>query len=280
MKIFTVAANLQQYLTELATTKTIGFVPTMGALHSGHISLIDISKSTNNITVCSIFVNPAQFNNSADFEKYPITTEADIEVLKEAGCDVLFLPSVAEMYPSDTKDDKIYELGFLEHVFEGKYRPGHFKGVCKAVHRLLDIVICHNVYIGQKDYQQCMVIKKLAEIIDIKVNIIVCPTLRAANGLALSSRNQRLSTIGKEKAALIYQCMEFIQQHLKSGNLTMLKQSAQIALTNDGFKIDYFEIVHANTLSVVDVWDGDSKLVCIVAAYLEDVRLIDNLPLN
>ena len=201
--------------------KKYGFVPTMGALHAGHISLINDSKKASDLTVCSIFVNPTQFNDPKDFEKYPITIEKDIAMLEAAGCDILFLPEVAEMYPGGTSTSIHYELGYLETILEGHYRPGHFQGVCMIVHRLLDIVKPDNLYIGQKDYQQSMVIKKLIELTGMKelVDLNISPTLREAGGLAMSSRNMRLTEQERVKATAIYKTLHLIKEQLKTGEL-------------------------------------------------------------
>ena len=258
-----------------------GFVPTMGALHKGHISLIESSVKDNSITVCSIFVNPTQFNDPKDFEKYPVTLDKDIYMLASAGCDVLFIPSVNEVYPEGKPSQTHYELGYLETILEGKYRPGHFQGVCMVVHRLLDIVRPRNLYLGQKYYQQCMVIKKLIELIgqpEIKLN--VCPTLREPDGLAMSSRNMRLNKEERKKAPAIYQSLRYIKENLKKGDINQLKTIASTKLAEQGFKIDYIEIADAGTLQPADQWDGKQKLVALAAAFLNEVRLIDNLLLN
>src|SRR4030095_5422550 len=164
----------------------VGFVPTMGALHAGHLSLVSTAKKQDKIVVCSIFVNPTQFNDSEDFKKYPVTLEKDILMFEEVGCDVLFIPSVQDIYPNGIDHLSYYELGFVETVFEGKFRPGHFQGVCQVMHRLLEIVLPNNLYLGQKDYQQCMVIKKLIELIRLndKIKVNICPTLREEIGRA------------------------------------------------------------------------------------------------
>jgi pantoate--beta-alanine ligase len=262
--------------------KKIGFVPTMGALHTGHISLIENSLDDSDVTVCSIFVNPTQFNDPKDFEKYPITIEKDIEMLEQAGCNALFLPSVKEMYPNGLKPTRHYELGFLETVFDGKFRPGHFQGVCMVVHRLLEMVMPDNLYLGQKDYQQCMVITQLVELIGLsnQVKINVCPTLRESDGLAMSSRNMRLSASEREMAPAIYQAMMMIKNELKVGNIMALKEKALFELERKGFKPDYLSIVDAKSLLEVNVWDGKQKLTVLVAAFLNEVRLIDNMILN
>ncbi|MES1214632.1 MAG: pantoate--beta-alanine ligase, partial [Bacteroidota bacterium] len=228
----------------------MGFVPTMGALHTGHISLIDLSKRSNEITVCSIFVNPAQFNDKKDFEKYPSTLEKDIYLLERAGCDIVFIPSVNEIYPDTAKFEKHYELGYLETILEGKYRPGHFQGVCKVMDRLLHIIKPNRLYLGQKDYQQCLVISKLVSLIGMKdqIEVIIAPTLREADGLAYSSRNLRLPEEGRRKAPVIYKSITMIKSELQKGNIEVLKKRAQAMLEEDGFKIDYIEIANTSNL--------------------------------
>jgi pantoate--beta-alanine ligase len=260
----------------------IGFVPTMGALHQGHISLIAASVAHNELTVSSIFVNPVQFNDPADFEKYPVTLENDILLLEQAGCDILFLPSVLEIYPNGTAQQKKYDLGYLETVLEGPFRPGHFQGVCMVMERLLDIVQPDNLYLGQKDYQQCMVIKRLTILTKTnnRVNVQICPTLREADGLAMSSRNLRLSDTERAKAATIYKALQFIKEEMGKKEVAFLKSTAGRILSANGFKTDYIAIADASTLQMVNEWDGKQKLVALVAAFLNEVRLIDNLPLN
>jgi pantoate--beta-alanine ligase len=265
---------------ERKNSKTIGFVPTMGALHDGHLSLINSSIKKNNTTICSIFINPTQFNNNKDFEKYPVTIEKDIELLEKNKCDVLFLPAVDEIYPKNSLPQKKYDLGYLETVLEGKYRPGHFQGVCQVIHRLLEIVQPHQLFLGQKDYQQCMVISKLVEIIKMPVKLIIEPTLREKNGLAMSSRNMRLSNDEKKHATKIFETLLFIKKEIKLGDVENIKKRATQNLQDAGFTIDYVEIASAADLSVKEYWDGNTKLVALIAAFLNEVRLIDNMILQ
>lgn len=258
-----------------------GFVPTMGALHDGHLRLVEHSKKNNNITVASIFVNPTQFNDPKDFTQYPVTLEKDIYLLENAGCDLLFLPSVQEIYPSGMQLTQPYDLGYLETLLEGKYRPGHFQGVCQVVHRLLELVQPTNLYLGQKDYQQCMVIRQLIHLTALPVQLQIVPTRREPSGLAMSSRNLRLSEKEKEAAAVIYQRLLKIQAGLHPGRLDNLVTEATTAILAAGFdKIDYVSIADAVSLLPVTAWDGESKLVALVAAFIGGVRLIDNLTLN
>ena len=281
MILFKKASDISSYLLKSKESGNhIGFVPTMGALHQGHISLINTSKETESVTVCSIFVNPTQFNDAKDFNNYPSTIEKDIDTLEKAGCDVLFLPSVTEMYPSGTKNMQNYDLGYLETVLEGRYRPGHFQGVCMVMHRLLSIIKANELYLGQKDYQQCMVIKKLVELEKIKTTINICPTLRESSGLAMSSRNMRLSDKDKKHALKIFETLSYLKTHIRPGGLTALKQVALNNLTDAGFKVDYVEIADADNLEIIEQWDGQKRLVALAAAFLGDVRLIDNLLLS
>lgn len=280
MIIFKKRKDLYNYLeAQRQTGYSIGFIPTMGALHAGHLSLIETSLKANPVTVCSIFVNPTQFNDPKDFEKYPVTIEKDIELLANAGCEILFLPSVKEIYPDELSPTLKYDLGYLEEILEGKFRPGHFQGVCMVVHRLLEIVMPDNLYLGQKDYQQCMVIKKLIELTGLSKSVCVniCPTLREPDGLAMSSRNVRLSDEERKKATAIFRNLSFIKTNLKVGNLKVLKETAFKNLSEAGLKVDYIEIADANDLSIIDDWDGQKKIVALAAAYMSAVRLIDNI---
>ena len=278
MIVFKKTADVAAFLAQKrAAGSRVGFVPTMGALHRGHISLIQLSKEAGEFTVCSIFVNPTQFNDNKDFEKYPSTIEADIDELEKAGCNLLFLPGLKEIYPDTTKNENPYQLGFLEKILEGKFRPGHFQGVCQVVHRLLSIVEPDRLYLGQKDYQQCMVIKKLIELYHIKTEVLVCPTLREKDGLAMSSRNMRLTATERKQAVKIFDILSFIKKEIRPGYLEDLKERAKQYLTAEGFKVDYVEIADTNTLEPQETWDGKLPLVALVAAFLNEVRLIDNM---
>lgn len=283
MILFKRATDLCKWLdVQQEKGKKTGFVPTMGALHKGHISLLKTSLENNDISVCSIFVNPAQFNDPKDFTKYPITIEKDILLLEENGCDVLFLPSVDEIYPDGIAQNSHYDLGNIEFIFEGKFRPGHFQGVCMVVNRLLDIVKPDNLYLGQKDYQQCMVITKLVELIGLtdKVTINICPTLRGPDGLAMSSRNMRLSENERAVANTIYKCMIMVKEKLQPGETRTLLNEAGKMLTDAGFRPDYIALTDAGSLSPVTIWDGKQRSVIIAAAYLNEIRLIDNMLIN
>lgn len=277
------ATDLHKYL-EVQREKgaKIGFIPTMGALHEGHISLIEKARQSTDLTICSIFVNPTQFNDPEDYKKYPKTIEKDMAALEKGGCHILFLPNVEEVYPQGTNNSAHYEIGYLESILEGKYRPGHFQGVCKVVHRLLQMVYPHRLYLGQKDYQQCMVIQRLLELteMDQEITIQISPTRREKDGLAMSSRNMRLDASARQMAPAIYQSLLFIKENLQPGKLSPLKEQAIATLTAKGFKVDYVEIADAASLAIVDRWDGHQKIVALVAAFTGGVRLIDNLLLD
>ena len=256
--------------------KTVGFVPTMGALHNGHISLIKKSKSENLVTICSIYINPTQFNNKTDLQKYPVTIETDIDQLEKAECDILFLPSTQEMY-KDGQVNEHYNLGLLETILEGKFRPGHFQGVCVIVDKLLKAIEPSALYLGKKDYQQCMVINKM--ITDKKYNVLlkICDTIREQDGLAMSSRNLRLNVTERTDALKIIETLKKIKRELTTENIEQIKINAENYLTRNGYKVDYIEIAEADTLEIVKDWDGNKKLVALVAAFLNEVRLIDNI---
>jgi pantoate--beta-alanine ligase len=250
MILFKKITDLRKWLdAQLQEGVSIGFVPTMGALHDGHISLINASREENILTVCSIFVNPTQFNDPKDFAKYPLTIEKDIDRLEECGCDVLFFPAVKEIYPEEQQAKQHVELGYLESVLEGKYRPGHFQGVCMVVRRLLEIVNPSRLYMGQKDYQQCMVIGKLIEQMGWsgKLDLRICPTLREKDGLAMSSRNMRLDPGERKKAIVIYETLQMIRSSIRPGGLDLLKENGTKMLEKAGFRVDYVEIANAKT---------------------------------
>lgn len=281
MLIFHEVSHIRKHLDlYVSADRGVGFVPTMGALHQGHLSLIQQSKEQTQLTVSSIFVNPTQFNDPRDFEKYPVTIQQDIQLLIKTGCDVLFLPSASKIYPNGTAHLPHYELGYLETVLEGKYRPGHFQGVCQVVHRLLEIVQPNQLFLGQKDFQQCMVIKKLIEQTGLSTQVQIVSTLRENDGLAMSSRNMRLSETERAHATAIYQALLQMKEQLHPGSVLQLKQKATDFLKDNGFRVDYTELAKADTLDLVDEWNGQDKLVALIAAYLSEVRLIDNMILT
>lgn len=277
MLIFQRVTDISYYLdTKRLANIEIGLVPTMGALHKGHLSLIEQSKKQSRLTVSSIFINPTQFNDQKDYEKYPVTIHQDIQMLLHAGCDVLFLPSAKEFYPQGTVNLPHYNLGYLETVLEGKYRPGHFQGVCQAVDRLLKITEPDFLFMGQKDFQQCMVIKKLIELTGLSTQLIVGPTLREDDGLAMSSRNTRLNEVQRKKVTAIFQTLSWMKEQLQPGHVVQLKQTATNLLQEQAFRVDYTELAKVETLELINDWNGTDEVVALIAAYLDEVRLIDN----
>lgn len=270
--------DLQQYLQEkILASKKIGFVPTMGALHKGHISLIDKARNENDIVICSIFVNPTQFNDPTDLEKYPRTPESDSELLKNAGCDVLFSPSIEEMYPE--KDTRVFDFGGIDKVMEGKFRPGHFNGVAQIVTKLFDLIKPHNAYFGKKDFQQLTIIKHIVKTLNIPVNIIACETVREEDGLAMSSRNVRLNEEERKQATYISKALFFIKDNANNFDLEELKVKAlSILAPHSLIKLEYLEIVDTETLLPVNKINAGRTVACI-AAFVGNVRLIDNISL-
>lgn len=256
--------------------KTIGFIPTMGALHSGHASLIKAGKRASDVTVCSIFVNPLQFNNREDFEKYPITIDQDISLLKELECDFLFLPTEKEIYPDEASKNKYYELGYLENILEGAFRPGHFQGVCLVVERLLSMVQPDHLFLGQKDFQQCLVIEKLIDIMRADIQVIKCPTLREESGLAKSSRNLRLTENELVTASELYKTLSFICKNASIKSFPELQQESIAHLEKAGFRIEYIALAKAKNLQLENEFKAEEQVI-LIAAYLNEIRLIDNL---
>ncbi len=260
--------------------RNVGFVPTMGALHEGHLSLIRMSKASNSLSICSIFVNPTQFNQVADLDKYPRTISTDIALLTKVGCDVLFLPDVQEIYPPklDTKVD--IPLNGLETLMEGEFRPGHFAGVIQVVKRLLDITQPANLYMGQKDFQQYSIIQHMINTLNLPVNLVMAPTIREQNGLAKSSRNERLSAEQKEKASVIYQSLVEAKEQLSTQSIDEIEKWALAKMNIPGFKPEYFEIVDGQTLQPVKSLSDSSMIVACTAVWAGEVRLIDNFILK
>lgn len=279
MIIFKTISGLQKYLKSVNNQQTkIGFVPTMGALHEGHLSLLEISKKENNISVCSIFINPAQFNNQTDLIKYPVTTEQDILLLEKKHADIVFMPSREEMNTLKFHVKGDFNLDGMDNILEGLHRPGHFQGVCEVVEKLLKIVQPNNLYLGEKDFQQCLVLKKLVRSLQLNVHVITCPISRAASGLALSSRNVRLSEKGKAQAATIYKVICYIKSHLTKNNWYHLKETSIRELLNNGFEsVDYLEMCDLETLETLNNAPENKEVIILVAAYIENVRLIDNI---
>ncbi len=278
MHIFNTIAETQTYLkSQKRVSKTIGFVPTMGALHAGHVSLLKRAKIENDIAVCSIFVNPTQFNNPEDLKKYPRTLERDCELLLPAGCDVVFAPSAEEMYPS--LPQLKMDFGSLETVMEGKFRPGHFNGVGIVVGKLFNIVKPDKAYFGLKDLQQVAVIRRMVKDLSFDVEIVPCPTLRETDGLAMSSRNTRLSAEARILAPQIYKILNLAKEKLQAGaSVSEMQVVVNEHFSNfPAFEPEYFEAADFDTLQPIEAQIAEGKTALCIAAFLGGVRLIDNI---
>ena len=259
--------------------KKIGFAPTMGALHEGHLSLYKAAKKENDEVISSIFVNPTQFNNPDDFQKYPKTLEKDLELLEKAGVDAVYVPNVEEMYP-DGLNSKKYDFDGLENEMEGKYRPGHFDGVGTIVEELFRQVQPHNAYFGEKDYQQLAIIKKMVEKTKLPVKIHGVPTLREEDGLAMSSRNVRLTETQRKEATIIYETLTKVKEWFKVLSVEEIKLRVLEIFRNSNFELEYFVIADEKTLKETDYFYKDKNYRAFIVAYAGDVRLIDNMHLG
>jgi pantoate--beta-alanine ligase len=275
LKIFTAKGSLSKYLDELRNnSKSIGFVPTMGALHQGHLSLLAQSQQQTDVSVCSIFVNPTQFNDPKDLEKYPRPIELDIQKLEQAGCDVLFNPEVNEMYAGN--EQWHLNLGELEHLLEGKFRPGHYQGVTQVVFKLFDIVKPNLAFFGQKDYQQVLVIQKMIDLMHLKVKLVMCPILRESDGLAMSSRNIHLSADDRQHALVLSKTLNWLKQNFDAGQTASLtKQCEDKIKAEPGVQLEYFEIADGENLH--NASQDSKQIVALVAAKVGNTRLIDNM---
>ncbi|MFI5221031.1 MAG: pantoate--beta-alanine ligase [Bacteroidia bacterium] len=281
MRLFKEIKSLQNFLqNERKKSSTIGFVPTMGALHQGHISLIKKSMAENPISVCSIFVNPSQFNNAEDLANYPRTIEEDIKKLVESGCPVLFLPHEKELFP---KNEKLLDadFGLFTESFEGKFRPGHFSGMISVVKKFFDIILPDHSYFGQKDFQQCMVVKELIKKYALPVRLHICPIVREPDGLAKSSRNARLTPEERNTAVIIPQILFSIKETFHQIPTEDLISSSLRKLTAHSpmVKVDYLEVIDADTFKPTNR-DTKTKAVAMIAAWCGNIRLIDNMILT
>lgn len=282
MLVYTEKTNLNQALSEyLENRSEIGFVPTMGALHRGHLSLVKKALAENDVVVVSIFVNPTQFDNREDLQKYPRTPEKDIPLLEELGNRVLvYLPTVEDIYGNDVMSKK-YSFDNLEHEMEGRFRNGHFDGVGTVISKLFEIVHPTRAYFGEKDFQQLQIIKKLVEKEAIPVQVVNCPIMREDSGLAMSSRNQRLTDAEKEVASLIYKTLIWTKENFEILALSELnKKVSECFLHHPDLKLEYFEIADEQTLKTITIKDPSKKYRAFIAAFVGDVRLIDNIALN
>ena len=277
MKVIHTIKDLQAELSVLkAQGKKVGLVPTMGALHAGHASLVKRSVNETEVTVVSVFVNPTQFNDKNDLVKYPRTLDADCKLLEACGATYAFAPSVEEMYPEP--DTRQFSYAPLDTVMEGAFRPGHFNGVCQIVSKLFEAVKPHRAYFGEKDFQQLAIIREMVRQMQFDLEIVGCPIVREEDGLALSSRNARLSAEERENALKISQTLfksrTFAATHTVSETLKFVEDAIAAVL---GLRLEYFEIVDGNTLQKVDNWNQTSYVVGCITVFCGDVRLIDNI---
>ena len=277
MKVIHTIEDLQAGLSVLkAQGKKVGLVPTMGALHAGHASLVKRSVNENDVTVVSVFVNPTQFNDKNDLVKYPRTLEADCKLLEDCGATLVFAPSVEEMYPEP--DTRQFGYAPLDTVMEGAFRPGHFNGVCQIVSKLFDAVKPHRAYFGEKDFQQLAIIREMVRQMKFDLEIVGCPIVREEDGLALSSRNARLSSDERENALNIsrtlFKSRTFATSHTVSETQKMVEEAIEAA---PGLRLEYFEIVDGNTLQKVNSWEDAQYVVGCITVFCGEVRLIDNI---
>lgn len=280
MKVINKTSDLQAIIEQLKNDgKSIGLVPTMGALHKGHLSLVKNSISNNDITVVSIFVNPTQFNNPNDLASYPRTVEKDLELLQTVGCDVVFAPEADDIY-SKSETDSRFEFDFegLDNVMEGKFRPGHFNGVVQIVSKLFDLVRPDRAYFGEKDFQQLAIIRLMTRRYNLPIEIVPCPIVREDSGLALSSRNSLLKDNEKQVASHIYAVLNESRQFVPQTEVEELKQCVIAAIEQKPeLKVEYFDIVDGHTLKSIGKWDESDYVVGCITVFCGDVRLIDNI---
>ncbi|MFC7356382.1 pantoate--beta-alanine ligase [Jejudonia soesokkakensis] len=281
MKVFTAAGKLNEFIDPLRGTKKIGLIPTMGALHEGHLSLVERGLEENDLVVVSIFVNPTQFDNAGDLKKYPRTLDADIALLKTLkGTILIFVPEAVELYQG-TVVSKKYNFGSLENEMEGKHRKGHFDGVGTVVNLLFRAILPTRAYFGEKDFQQLQIVKKLVEIEKLSVDIIGCEIVREDSGLAMSSRNKRLSATQKEEAALISKTLKAVQKDFRKKSIHELNTFVKEAFaSNPHLKLEYFEIANTKTLKTAFRKRKNSSYRAFIAAFAGEVRLIDNMALK
>lgn len=278
MLIYTKITEVQAFL-DLARRngKSIGFVPTMGALHPGHLSLIKTAKAECEVVVCSIFVNPTQFNDKNDLDRYPRMPEADARMLEAGGCDMLFLPSVHEMYPQGSAAVQ-FHFGHIDQVLEAKHRPGHFNGVAQVVKRFFEIVQPNRAYFGSKDFQQTKIVQALVQHMQSPIQIVTCPILREPDGLAMSSRNTLLSPDERQLAGLIPLMMKQAVRIAKDQGIAQAKAFIQESIApHPAFKLDYFELCRASDLTLLQTAKADTGSIALIALFVGKIRLIDNL---
>jgi pantoate--beta-alanine ligase len=277
MKIIETIKDTSAHLQEVRNGNiSIGFIPTMGALHKGHFSLIKEAKKENGYVTCSIFVNPIQFNNKNDLQVYPRDINRDIKLLESSGCDFLFHPSETEMYPEPVNE--VFDFGNLDKVMEGMFRPGHFNGVAVVVKKLFEILKPDRAYFGLKDYQQLVIIHKVVSDFKLSIEIVPCSTVREEDGLAMSSRNQLLSKTDRMQAAMIYEALKMVKIQSGYSTINEIKRFIeQLFHKTKNTKLEYFEIVDMYTLKPLTTWAQSSNVIACIAVYVGNVRLIDNI---
>ena len=272
----TIAELKEKIQQQKSQNRVIGFVPTMGALHQGHLSLVEASNKACDYTVASIFVNPTQFNNSEDLEKYPRDENRDLQLLEKMDCDCVFIPSVKEVYPE--KDSRIFDFDGLDLLMEGAFRPGHFNGVAQVVSKLFYMVEPNKAYFGIKDFQQVSIVSKMVEKLEMKIEIIACPIVREKNGLAMSSRNERLNPKERERSSIISKALFEAKKEKENKTVSETKEQVIRTINDDNlFDVEYFEIVNMKTLKPINEWDNSETQVGCVAVNVGKVRLIDNI---
>tara|TARA_B100001250_G_C19721566_1_gene754106 strand:- start:298 stop:1134 length:837 start_codon:yes stop_codon:yes gene_type:complete len=276
MKVFKTKLELLSYLNPYRKRKSVGFIPTMGALHNGHLQLIKVSKKECEITICTIFVNPTQFNNPADFESYPNALATDLETLQQIGCDIVYVPSIDDLYDKETKA-KEFNFGTIENGMEGEFRPGHFNGMATIIEKFFQIINPTKAFFGQKDLQQLQIVKALVKQINATIKIVGVPTVRDSNGLAKSSRNKLLSEKAKKQATLIYKCLNYCVKNKETGIEKLKLHIKHQFESEENIKLEYVEIVNLNTMIPIKKWQGKNKNAICIAAYIDGVRLIDNI---
>ncbi len=281
MQVFETKKKLKTYFQDSISSKSkIGFVPTMGALHEGHLSLIKESLKNNEVTIASIFVNPTQFNKKEDLEKYPRTLTQDLELLESIGCDIAFVPSVQEIYNQNVSSQS-FDFDGLENEMEGKFRTGHFNGVGTIVKTFFEIVQPTHAYFGEKDFQQLQIIKKMVAKNHLNVSVVGCPIHREENGLAMSSRNERLSKEQRKEASIIYQILRSVQEEIKKTTPEKVSEWVSLQFKNHPlFELEYFTIADEETLKPVSKIASKNKYRAFIAVYADSIRLIDTISLT
>jgi len=281
MYLFKKISALRQFLESYRSkNRAVGFVPTMGALHKGHLSLIEQSLASTQCTVSSIFVNPTQFNEAADLEKYPRNPAKDLMMLYKVGCHAVFMPSPEEVYPPGLDTSVPVNFGVLAQPMEGRFRPGHFEGVAQVVKRLIDIVGPDKLFMGQKDYQQYLIVRHMAQALSLPTEVVMSPIVREKNGLAMSSRNERLSPENREKAAALFQTLQKAAQWIGQYSPREVEHKALQELQQPGLEPEYFELVDGRSLQPIPDFKSPDSIVACAALWIGGVRLIDNLILK